>query len=249
MNHWKLAHLFILLVTTPVIAQEPPKPILAIIPDVQTAEWAKRWWMPRHEEKLRVKAEMKDVDLLLIGDSITHGFESGGKAMWDKYYAPRKALNLGFSGDRTENVLWRLQHGAVEEISPKLAVIMIGTNNTGHRQDPPKETSAGIQAIVGELKKQLPDTKILLLAIFPRGEKPNDRLRKINDGINEIVAGYADGEKVFFLDINDKFLTQDGTLPKSIMPDLLHPNDKGYAIWAETIEPTIAKLMGESSAE
>ncbi|MEC8861772.1 MAG: GDSL-type esterase/lipase family protein, partial [Planctomycetota bacterium] len=161
----------------------------------------------------------------------------------------RKALNLGFSGDRTENVLWRLQHGAVEEISPKLAVIMIGTNNTGHRQDPPKETSAGIQAIVGELMKQLPDTKILLLAIFPRGEKPDDRLRKNNDGINEIIAGYADYEKVFFLDINDKFLTQDGTLPKSIMPDLLHPNDKGYAIWAETIEPTIAKLMGESSAE
>ena len=117
------------------------------------------------------------------------------------------------------------------------------------RQDPPKETSAGIQAIVGELKKQLPDTKVLLLAIFPRGEKPDDRLRKINDGINEIIAGYADDEKVFFLDINDKFLTQDGTLPKSIMPDLLHPNDKGYAIWAETIEPTIAKLMGESSAD
>ena len=80
MNRWKLTHLFILLVTTPVIAQEHPKPILAIIPDIQTAEWAKRWWMPRHEEKLRVKAEMKDVDLLLIGDSITLGFESGGSA-------------------------------------------------------------------------------------------------------------------------------------------------------------------------
>jgi len=245
MTRSKIVCVLLCLVATPIVAQEPPKPILAIIPDIQTAEWAKAWWMPRHEEKLKTKADMKNVDLLLIGDSITHGFEGGGKAMWEKYYAPRKALNLGFSGDRTEHVLWRLQHGAVEGISPKLAVIMIGTNNTGHRQDPPKETAAGIKAIIAELKQQLPETKILLLAIFPRGEKSDDRLRKINDGINEIIAGYANDKDVFFLDINEKFLANDGTLPKNIMPDLLHPNDQGYVIWAETIEPTVAQLMGE----
>jgi beta-glucosidase len=225
-------------------AKEGEQPNLAVKPEVQTAAWAQSWWMPRHEEKLEA-LKGRQVDLLMIGDSITHSWENGGKAVWEKYYADRNAFNIGFSGDRTENVLWRLQHGAVDGISPKLAVVMIGTNNTGHRQDEPAHTAAGVRAILDELQTRLPKTKILLLAIFPRGADAGNRLRKINDATNAIIAEFADDQRVFYLDINDEFLDDDGTLPKSIMPDLLHPNPKGYEIWAAAMEPMIKRLMGE----
>ncbi|MCA9263856.1 MAG: GDSL family lipase [Planctomycetales bacterium] len=213
----------------------------SLIPEVQNGDW----WMPRHEQKLADLKKQGQVDLLMIGDSITHGWESGGKEVWNKYYADRHPFNIGFSGDRTEQVLWRLEHGEVDGIAPKLAVIMIGTNNTGHRQDPAAETAEGIKEIVQQLRQRLPETKILLLAIFPRGATTEDKLRKINDEINGIICHYADDEHVFYLNINDTFLDDDGTLPKSVMPDLLHPNPQGYALWAEAMEPTIAKLLGD----
>lgn len=246
----KLNHL-LLIATLSVIgacslsAQETATEVKALKPEPQTAEWAQSWWMPRHEAKLEQKNEMETVDLLLVGDSITHGWENAGSKVFKEYYEPRHTLNIGFSGDRTEQVLWRFEHGEIDDISPKLAIIMIGTNNTGHRQDPAEETAAGIKAIIDKLQEKTPKSKILLLAIFPRGEKPEDPLRKLNTEINERIAKFADDEKVFFLDINDKFLEEDGTLPKSIMPDLLHPNAEGYEIWANAVEPTVKKLMGE----
>lgn len=220
--------------------------VLATKPDIQTAKWAESWWMPRHKQKVADLKKQDKVDLLFIGDSITHGFENGGKDVWKKYYAPRNAFNIGFSGDRTEQVIWRLQNGEVDGISPKVAVIMIGTNNTGHRQDKPEHTAAGIKMIIKELKARLSKTKILLLGIFPRNEKPTAHMRKINNGVNQIIKGYADEKKgIYYLDISDKFLDEDGTLPTAIMPDRLHPNKKGYEIWAESMEPTLKKLMGE----
>ncbi len=205
------------------------------------------WWPKRHQQKLDERKKMKKVDLLLVGDSITHAWENRKKAgaVWDKYYAKRNALNIGFSGDRTENVLWRFQHGAIDDILPKLAILMIGTNNAGHRKEASKDTALGIQAILEEMKKRLPKTKILLLAIFPRGKDANDPLRKLNEGTNKIIQDYADDKVVFFLNINDKFLDKNGVLPKTIMPDLLHPNQKGYEIWAEAMEPKVKELMGE----
>ena len=229
----------------PLYAQREADKPKAVQPEVQTAEWARSWWGNRHEEKLKEKATREKIDLLMIGDSITHSWETAGKQVWDKYYAPRHAFNIGFSGDRTEQVIWRLQNGEVTGISPRLAVIMIGTNNTGHRQDKPAEIAAGVKAILGELGTRLPETKCLVLAIFPRAAAPTDPLRKINDATNQILKGFADGKRVFYLDINNKFLEADGTLPKSIMPDLLHPNERGYEIWAEAMEPTIQELMGE----
>ena len=218
-------------------------PKLALIPVQQDAKWALKWWLPRHELKLAERKVMPRVDLLMIGDSITHSWESGGKPVWDQYYSDRNALNLGFSGDRTEHVLWRLQNGAVDDINPKLAVLMIGTNNTGHRQEDPSHTAAGIKRIIEELQARLPDMKILLLGVFPRAEKPDAGLRKINDKINQLIREYADNESVWYLDLGDKFLDEQGQLPKSIMPDFLHPNRKGYEIWAEAMEPLISKLM------
>jgi beta-glucosidase len=202
------------------------------------------WWKTRHEQKVEL-AKKGNIDLLLIGDSITHGFEGAGKAMWEKYYAPRKALNLGYSGDKTEEVLWRLDNGEIDGISPKLAIMMIGTNNTGHRKERPEMIKEGVKAICDKLRAKLPNTKILILAIFPRSEKPTDAARVNNDEANKLISGLADDKNIFFLDINSKFLEADGTLTKEMMPDFLHPGGKGYQIWAEAIEPMVAKLMGD----
>ena len=218
---------------------------LSITPEIQTAEWAVEWWMPRHKEKLTERKEMKNVDLLFVGDSITHHWEKEGKSVFDKFYAHRNTLNVGFSGDRTEHVLWRFNNGAIDDINPKLAVLMIGTNNTGHRMDPAKDTALGIQFILSELKQRLPNTKVLLLAIFPRDADAGGKHRVRNDEINEKIKSFADDKTVFFLDIADKFLDADGNLPKDIMPDRLHPNSKGYEIWAEAMEPMVKQLMEE----
>lgn len=132
------------------------------------------WWMPRHRAILDRLAQ-GNVDLLMIGDSITHGWEQRGKEIWDEYYAPRKAVNLGFSGDRTENVLWRLENGELENIQPKLAVLMIGTNNSGGETYSAEQIADGIKAIVCTLRTKLPNTKVLILGIFPRGDSDQQK--------------------------------------------------------------------------
>ncbi|MBI1367565.1 MAG: GDSL family lipase [Planctomycetes bacterium] len=209
----------------------------AIVPAPRDAKW-----MARHES-FNARVKQGNVDMLMIGDSITHGWEGGGREIWAKYYAPRHAVNLGIGGDRTQHVLWRLQNGNIEGISPKLAVIMIGTNNA--RDNTPEQTAEGVTAIVNLLREKLPNTKILLLAIFPRGANNEDGLRKKNEAVNAIIAKLDDGKMIHYLNINDKFLGADGTLSKEIMPDLLHPNGKGYQIWADAIEPSVKELMGE----
>ncbi len=215
----------------------------SVVPAPQTAQWSKKWWLPRHEEKLALKNNMGQVDLVFLGDSITHFWDDRAKSVWDKYYAQRNALNLGFSGDRTEHVLWRLNHGAVDGMSPKVLVLMIGTNNTGHRQDAPEDIAAGIKAILTNLEQKLPNTKVLLLAIFPRGATQDDRLRKINDDTNNIIKNFHDGKQVHYLNINHLFLDEKGVLSKQVMNDLLHPNVDQYPVWAEAIEPTIKQWI------
>lgn len=224
------------------IADTCPNDAAALTPATLQEEWAVEWWMPRHESKLGEDGR-ETAELLFIGDSITHGWETTGNETWNEYYAEQGAYNLGFSGDRTENVLWRLQHGEVDGINPKLAVIMIGTNNTGHRQDSPECTAKGIQLILDELEQRLPDANVLLLAIFPREASPDGDVRQLNSGINERIGNFADRERVFFLDINDVFLDEDGVLSEDIMPDLLHPNKYGYQLWAEAMESKLNELL------
>jgi beta-glucosidase len=222
----------------------PDYKTVSVTPDKLTESWSISWWTTRHEKKLAdVKQLGKSAQVVFIGDSITEGWEKSGVPVWDRYYKPLNGIALGFGGDRTENVLWRVQHGEVDGLAPKVAVLMFGTNNTGHRQEDPKTTALGIKRNIEELQQRLPDTKILLLAIFPRGEKPDDNLRRINDQVNAIIAGYADNQKVFFLDIGKAFLQADGTLSRDIMPDLLHPNEKGYEIWAKAMAPTLQQLL------
>jgi beta-glucosidase len=202
-------------------------------------------WMPRHQAVLDRVAQ-GNVDLLMIGDSITHGWEMSGKPVWDKYYAPRNAVNMGFGGDRTENVLWRLENGEIDNIHPKLAVLLIGTNNSNGNSHTPEQIADGIKAIVCMLRTKLPETKVLILAILPRGDASAVAQRAKNAKASELAAQMADGKMIFFLDINKALLNEEGELTRDVMPDLLHPQEKGRKLWAEAMEPTIAKLMGET---
>ena len=199
------------------------------------------WWKKRHAS-MNQKAK-KPHDLLFIGDSITQGWEGSGKGTWDKFYGNRKTLNLGISGDRTEHVIWRLNNGNLKnQKKAKVAVIMIGTNNTGHKLQDPTEVKDGIGRIISTVRARCPQAKILLLSIFPRGVNPDDPKRKNNVEINELVSKFHNGERIHYLDISDKFLTKEGVLTKEIMPDALHPKQKGYEIWAEAIEPKLKEL-------
>jgi lysophospholipase L1-like esterase len=213
-------------------------------------------WKKRHESFNEI-SKKGEAPLVFLGDSITQGWSGKGKATWEQFYTPRKAANFGIGGDRTEHVLWRLQNGNFNGLSPKLIVLMIGTNNTGHVGRPQKElngtiyqcnaeqTAEGVKLILEALKKKCPSTQILLLGIFPRGEKPTDIMRQQNIATNALIAKYADGSGVHYLDLGTTFLKDDGTLTREIMPDLLHLSEKGYAMWAEAMEPTLKKLLGE----
>jgi len=199
------------------------------------------WWMKRHQSMN--KNAKKPHDLLFIGDSITQGWEGSGKGTWEKYYGNRKALNLGISGDRTEHVIWRLDNGNLRnQKKAKAAVVMIGTNNTGHIMQDPTEVRDGVERIVSTLRARCPQAKILLLGVFPRGVKPDDAKRKNNLEINKFISELHNGERIHYLDISDKFLTAEGILTKQVMPDALHPRQKGYEIWAEAIEPKLKEF-------
>lgn len=205
------------------------------------------WWPPYHES-LNARIKQGNVDLIFIGDSITNGWVNEGKEIWEKFYGKRHAVNLGISCDRIQNVLWRLDHGNIEGISPKLAVVMIGSNNTSDwklDQKRLEEIPQGIKAIVERLRTKLPTTKVLLLGIFPRGPNNEYPLRKLNKEVNTSIAKFADGKTVFYLDIGSKLVAADGTASKEVLRDLVHLSPKGYAIWAEAIEPMVAELMGE----
>jgi lysophospholipase L1-like esterase len=197
--------------------------------------------VPRHKQ-INERAAKGNVDLLFIGDSITQGWEGAGKEVWAKSFGSRNAMNAGIGGDRTQHILWRLDNGNVEGLSPKLAVLMIGTNNAGAGNNS-ADIAAGVKTIVEKLRMKLPEMKILVLGIFPRGPDAENKQRKVNIGANEIIKTLADGKMVEYLDISDKFLAADGTLSKEIMPDLLHLSTKGYQIWADAIEPKVAEAL------
>ena len=209
------------------------------------------WWKERFDAA-NTRIAQGDVGLIFLGDSITQGWEDAGKDIWAEFFGKRKALNLGFSGDRTQHVLWRLERHGLEALakpvagqaSPKLVVLMIGTNNSDGADNTAQEIADGIIAVVRSLRARLPETKVLMLAIFPRGAKPDEQRGK-NAQASALVAKIADGKLVHYLDIGPKFLAEDGTLTTDIMPDLLHLSPTGYGIWAESIEPVVAELMRE----
>lgn len=196
-------------------------------------------WMDLHKKFLE-RTKQGNVDLLFLGDSITQGWNDN--SVWQRHYGPRNAANYGIGGDQTQHVLWRLQNGEIDGISPKLVVLMIGTNNAG--ANTAEEIATGIKAIVATLREKLPEAKVLLLGVFPREAKPGPARAKLTE-VNNIISKLDDQKHVYYLDIGKSFLNEDGSIPKEIMPDYLHLSNRGYQIWADAIEPTIWKLLDE----
>jgi len=221
-------------------AQSAPKHH-AVVPQPRIVEW----WFARHAEKIGQMSK-GDIELLMIGDSITHGFDGMGAKVWKECFEPRKAINLGFGGDRTQHVLWRLDHLPKLKKAPKGAVVLIGTNNVGWGSDTPKQAADGVQAVAVKLREIYPETKVLVLAVFPRRREPDHRFRKQINELNSYLPELLKGmENVTLLDIGPAFLDEKGFLPKEIVPDTTHPNEKGYEIWAKAIEPELKKILGE----
>jgi lysophospholipase L1-like esterase len=211
-------------------------------PDTVTPAPRQGYWMALHQKFLD-QAKKGNIDLLFLGDSITQGWNEN--EVWKRHYGPRHAANFGIGGDQTQHVLWRLQHGEVDGIHPRVLVLMIGTNNAG--RNTAEEIAAGVSAIVKELHSRLPEAKVLLLGVFPRSPKPDATRNKLEE-VNRQISKLDDGKTVTYLDIGKTFLNPDGTISPEIMPDYLHLSAKGYRLWAEAIEPTLWKLLDERKA-
>ena len=205
---------------------------------------AEQGWQERHKIlNERALAAGDKARVIFIGASIVERWESVGKEVWDKYYAPRNAVNLGIGGDRTQHVLWRLDHGNLQSLKPKAAVVSIGSNNSNGDDHTPAQIADGVRAIVTKLHEKLPGTRVILVGLFPRDENPTPQRGKILMA-NQIMRTIADEKEVFWVDFGHEFIDPQGNIPREMMPDFLHPNEKGYRIWAEAIEPTVKKLMG-----
>ena len=203
------------------------------------------FWKSRWEAKLKqAKAEGNKCRIVFLGDSITHFWESKGKEVYDETFPKYHTLNLGFSGDRTQHTLWIAQESGIFDIvHPDLIVIMIGTNNIGWKESSPTEAICGIRQILKVLRKNAPQAKILIFDVFPRGEKPTDTYRQQVNEINAHLPALADGTHIFHASINDRLMDADGTIPKSMMADFLHPGKPGYIIWRDAILPYIDRFV------
>ena len=226
------------------LAVRPPRVNPAVVPFLNPGFRAK------HAANVEL-AKKGDIDLLFMGDSITDFWRNtgkdgeanpirAGKAVFDKYYGAMKTANFGISGDTTQGVLYRLLDGEGQGFQPKAIMLMIGTNNAAMCSS--AEIAEGVGAVVLELRKDFPNAKILLLGIFPRGN-PGDPVRKIVLDVNPVIARLNDGQHVFYSDIGAKFLDANDVLQPEIMADRLHPNEKGYVIWAESVKDELADLM------
>jgi beta-glucosidase len=192
----------------------------------------------------RAKEAPGNYDIEFIGDSITQGWESRGMNVWQEFYGRRKVINFGVGGDRIQHVLWRFEHGQLDGIKAKVAVVMIGTNNSKNDDNTETDILAGVTAIVQQIRTRQPDTKILLLGIFPQGKTFSPQRGKILQ-VNQALARLDDGSHIFYLDFGSRYLENDGSISPSIMPDYLHPNEAGYRIWANATEPKLKQLLGE----
>ncbi|MCG6189410.1 GDSL-type esterase/lipase family protein [Maribellus maritimus] len=228
----------------------------AIIPTTKLEEDCYDWWV-RHDDVLRVKDTLNP-DIVLIGNSITHFWggqnpplkntdgsprKANGPDAWQETFGNHRVLNLGYGWDRTQNVLWRLDHGELDALDPKLVVIHIGTNNTSEtenaRMNTPEEIVEGIKAVCLRVRSKVPRAKIVLMKIMPREEMPDNPRRILINKINKVLEAYAKENDITLLDISSEMLPTDGVLTKEFTIDFCHPNDAGYKIWGNALQPFI----------
>jgi lysophospholipase L1-like esterase len=193
------------------------------------------------------------VGLLFLGDSITAGWTKAPH-IWEHYFGKYQPANFGIGGDQTQHVIWRIENGELDGLTPKVTVLMLGTNNSGGHTA--EEIAAADKKIVELIRAKMPATKVLLLAIFPRGAR-KDKDGKITEAaiadaakrtavinaVNAELAKLDDGQNVRFLDIAPVFLGQDGKIPFALMPDQLHPVAAGYQLWADAMKPLLTEML------
>jgi lysophospholipase L1-like esterase len=232
-------------------ATGPRKPS-TLVPVTQNRDWQIYDWANRHAACVALM-KSRQPEIVMLGDSITHfwGGDPSGRGVagrrtgadeWDRFFAGRRVVNLGYGWDRTENVLWRLTHGEFDGVTPKVVVVMIGTNNMDLNTT--DEIAAGVTEICATLHRRSPSTRILLLGIFPRGPKPDATRTKIA-AINGRIARLDGHDGVTYLDIGQIFLEPDGSISKDVMYDFLHPSALGYARWATAMKPTLDRLLAQ----
>ena len=231
--------------TTAPATAPPPKqdPTVAAVKYDAKAGGPSTRFTAMHDQFL-ARAKEGNVDLLFLGDSITQGWGGNGKDVWQQHYAKYNVANFGIGGDQTQHVLWRIENGELDGIKPKVIVLMIGTNNTaGHDAD---RIAEGVTKIVKTAQAKT-GAKVLLLGVFPRGENAEKgaKQRAKITRINEVISKLDDGKTVRYLDLKDTFQQPDGTIAKEIMPDYLHLSPKGYAMWAEAMDPLLTEMMGQ----
>ena len=217
--------------------------VAALAPRAATpvAKTQKQDWMPQHDNNVAL-ARKGGIDLLFVGDSITKCWSREGRDVWASRFAPLHAANFGISGDTTENVLWRMQNGELDNIHPKLVVLLIGTNNITEG-DSPEDIAKGVGAIVGEIRKRLRSSRILLLGVLPRREFANHRDRQTIRAINSLLSQLNDGDHVTYLEFGDKLLQPDGSMTKELTKDFTHLTPKGYEMFGMAIQPTVEALL------
>jgi len=221
-------------------------PAAKATPRTQEFDWMSLdTWREKHGLLVR-EANTRDIDLLFLGDSITEGWTWGeNPSIFTASFGRYRSANFGIGGDQTQNVLWRLRNGETGSMYPRLIVLMIGTNNFGHSHHTAEAVSGGVRAIIVELQKHWPETRILLLGILPFGEKASDPSRLQVEKVNRLLARLDDQEHVFFRDFGALFLDSQGDIPEALMADFLHPTHAGYEKLAEQLKPVVDSLMSE----
>ncbi|MDB6038484.1 MAG: axeA [Verrucomicrobiales bacterium] len=239
----------------PLAVDRPGNSALIPVPKLENDSYD---WYARHADVLRIKDAL-DPEVVLIGDSITHfwGGEprsaiANGPISWQSTFGRYRTMNLGFGWDRIQNVLWRLDHGELDGLHPRVIILHIGTNNTSDtknaRQNTPEEIAEGVGAILQRLRAKTPQSRIILMAVFPREQRSDHPRRAHIVAINKQLAAYGELPGVTLLDISPKLLQPDGAIPSELMRDFCHPTEAGYQIWGNALAPLLAAAVPSSTA-
>ncbi len=224
--------------TCPAIPRRSPMPMEAVPTELPWSNWP--------EQVAAIHDHLPGLDLptrrlVFVGDSITAGWDPG---VFGQYYGHRAPLLLGVIGDGTQGVLQRLP-AEWGPMRPRLAILLIGTNNIGAGGSTPENVALGVAEIVRLIHTRSSGTRVLILGVLPRGADPSDPLRTANAKLNAIIAHCADGQTTFFLDIGSALLDPAGRLSNDVSFDFLHFTPAGYALIAAALEPEVKRIMGE----
>jgi lysophospholipase L1-like esterase len=212
--------------------------------------------MLAHRQLLAKRTQGK-IDVYFVGNSIARRWGATDYpeflANWRQNFFGWNAADFGWGGDRVENMLWRIENGELDDVNPKVIVILAGTNNVGSRAggDPKvADITRGLRALLDLCRKKAPNATIILTGIFPRNDNATEPLAVIGEinRINENLSHFADGKAVRYININDKLANADGRLFDGMMGDGLHPTLKGYQIWADALKPLFRELLGPPAA-